>query len=175
MLMKNRRMTIGIWITVLTVVISFGLTVSLIDPQETYATEKKKITGTSKVIGRLARTKIPVPKSPIKGYLNVYHSTMSSSDPDWNNARFFFIQYNKSPDNLKGYCVITHPNGDQTFIEFEEKYTQTEGAGAWNGETDGFFLKGTGKFENIRARYKSKFTWNPSGGERSDEWVVEYF
>ena len=56
----------------------------------------------------------------------------------------------------KGYGVIPHPGGDQTFIEFKDKLTSDTSDSEWAGETQGFFLKGTGKFENIRARWKSK-------------------
>ena len=162
----------GIWAIVCTFVISVGLMVAFTPAQEAFG-EKKKITGTSKVINLLARTKIAVSKSPVKGYLIVYNAVFNSADPDWNNSRFYFIKYKASPDSHKGFGVITHPGGDQTFIEFDDK--QSASGTDVKGETEGFFLKGTGKFENIRARWKSKWMQNYSGGERIDEWTVEYF
>ena len=173
---KSGKKTISILAIVCTLVISTLLLMSLIPTQEAYA-DKKKITGTSEVIARLARTKIPVPKSTEKGRLDVYHAVMKSDDPDWNNARFFFIIYDASLGEWtdKVYGVITHPGGDQTFIEIEDKMTSETSASKYTGVTEGFFLKGTGKFENIRARWKSKWAKNAFKGERIDEWTVEYF
>ncbi len=170
---KSTKKIVGILAIVCILVISVGLMVSRISTQEAYA-EKKKITGTSKVIDLLSRTKIPVPKTTVKGYLIVYNAVFSSADPDWNNARFFFVHYKESTDGNKAYGVITHPSGDQTFIEFTEELPSVSGTDI-KGETEGFFLKGTGKFKNIRARWKSKWMHNYSGGERIDEWTVEYF
>ena len=127
------------------------------------------------MIDVLARTMVPIPKTPVKGYLIVYNAVFSSADPDWNNARFFFVHYQASIDGHKGYGVINHPGGDQTFIEFDDKVTSATGGSEQLGETKGFFLKGTGKFKDIRARWKSKWTWNRTKGNRIDEWEVEYF
>jgi len=171
---KSGKKTIGIWGIVCVLVISACLLVSLIQSQEAYA-EKKKIFGTFKRLPRLASTRIPIANVSTKGFLNVYHSVLSSPDPDWNNARFFYIIYSEpSKDyDYKGYGSITHPGGDQTFIEFVSKRTSASGADT-AGEIKGFFIGGTGKLEGIRARWLLKWTVTMTEGMMG-EWEVEYF
>ena len=167
---KSGRKTIGIWAIVFTLVILTCFLMSLTQPQEAYA-EKKKITGTSKGIALLSRGRIPVPKSPVKGYISAKHQVLDSADSDWNKADYFFVIYAASTRewNNKGYGVITHPNGDKAFIEFEEKYDGT--GSVYTGEVKGFFLKGTGKFEGIKGSWSSNWKRDP---ERVEEWQVEY-
>jgi hypothetical protein len=144
--------------------------VSLIQTPEVYA-GKKKITGTSTGIELLSRGRIPIPKSPVKGYISAKHQLLDSADPDWNKADYFFIIYAASTRewNNKGYGVITHPGGDKTFIEFEEKYGAS--GSVYKGEVKGFFLKGTGKFKGIKGNWSSNWKRDP---ERVEEWQVEY-
>ena len=167
---KNGKMTISIWAIVCVLAISIGLIMSLIHPQEAYA-DKKKITGTSNGIDLLSRGKIPVPKSPVKGYISAKNQLLVSADPDWNKAEYFFVVYAASTRewNNKGYGVITHPSGDKTFIEFEEKYYAS--GSIYKGEVNGFFLKGTGKFKGIKGSWSSNWKRDP---ERVEEWQVEY-
>ena len=171
---KSGRKTIGIWAIVCIMVISVFIIMSLIHPQEAYA-EEKKISGTLKGLPRLASTQIFIGDSKTKGFLYVNRSELSSPDPDWNNARIFYILYSEPTKeyDLKGYGVITHPSGDQTFIEFVDKITSTSGADAVI-ERKGFFIGGTGKFEGIRARWlvkvKDKMSERLAGA-----WQVEYF
>ena len=109
------------------------------------------------------------------GFVDVNNSVLKSADPDWNNARYFNIVYDESVKELtqKGYGVITHPGGDQTFIEFVGKVTSRSAADA-AGENKGFFIGGTGKFKGIRARWKAKWAETMTEG-LSAEWEVEYF
>lgn len=148
--------------------------VSLTHAQEAYA-DKKMVSGTLKELPRLATTRIALANSKTKGFLDVNRSVLSSLDPDWNNARLFYIFYSEpSKDyDFKGYGVITHPDGDQTYIEFVSKITSSSGADA-SGEKKGFFIGGTGKFEGIRARWLLKTTGSMSK-DMVGEWVVEHF
>ena len=167
---KSGKKTIGIWAIVCTLVISVGFMVALIPTQEAFA-EKKKITGTSTGIDLLSRGRIPVPKSPVKGYISAKHQVLDSADSDWNKADYFFVVYAASTRewNNKGYGVITHPSGDKTYIEFEEKYGAS--GSIYKGEVEGFFLKGTGKFKGIKGSWSSNWKRDP---ERVEEWQVEY-
>lgn len=144
-------------------------------PHEASA-DKKKVTGTVKTASRLAKTWIGITDSPTMGDLKVWHSVLNSTDPDWNNAHFFSFYYNVTPDEKKGYGAITHPNGDQTIIEMETRRTETGENKARFVEISGIFLKGTGKFEGIRARWKRKISLYPyKKGERINTFMVEYF
>ncbi len=135
---KSVKKTIGNWRIVFILVIPVYLLVSLIQYQEAYA-ETKKISGTFKAIVQLS--------------FCARHSVLSSADPDWNNARFFSassLEFTK-PGYFNGYSVITHPSGDQTFIKFTDKMISSDGhretgGSETTGETEGFFMKGTGKF-----------------------------
>jgi hypothetical protein len=150
------------------------LTVLPIQGQEAYG-ETKKISGTAKTIVRLAQTHIPVADSPVGGFLSVYHSVLSSADPDWDNARFFYVQYDESTKEWreKGYGVISHVGGDQTFIKFAGRVISAEGSDL-TGEWKGVFIGGTGKFKDIKAR--CLFKWKSTTAEGlMGEWEVEYF
>jgi hypothetical protein len=158
-----------------TVVLAICFLLSLSQSQEAYA-EMKKVSGTSTGDVRLAETKIAVAYSPKKGRLSVYHSVLNSADPDWNNAPFFYIVYDESAKEWddRGYGVITHPGGDQTFIKFEGRRISYAALDEATGEHKGFFIGGTGKFEDIKARWLLKWTMKVGEGTVG-EWAVEYF
>lgn len=171
---KSGKKIVRIWAIVCMLVTSVCIMASLIQPQEAYA-EKKKITGTLKGLPRLAIAKIPTADPNDRGWLIVNRSVLSSPDPDWNNARCFYFLYNEPTKDYdhKGYGVITHPSGDQTYIEFVGKITSASGADR-TGENKGFFIGGTGKFEGIRARWLLKWTRTMTQITTA-EWEVEYF
>jgi hypothetical protein len=170
---KSKVTIINRGLTSIFIVICFLL--SLIQSQEAYA-EMKKVSGTSKTIARLARARIPLADLPVKGYLRVSHSVLSSADPDWNNARFFYIEYDETTKEWgeRGYGVITHPGGDQTFIKFVGRLISVTGGSEMTGESEGFFIGGTGKFKDIKARWLLKWKWTVTEGTMG-EWEVEYF
>ena len=171
---RKRRMGISHRFLVVFFLTVAWLTVLLIQGQEAYG-ETKKISGTSKTIARLAQTPIAIADSPAKGLLIVFHSVLSSADPDWNDARFFYVEYAESMKEWgdRGYGVITHPGGDQTFIEFVGKLTSTAGSES-TGEWEGVFIGGTGKFKDIKARWLLKWKRIMTEG-RVSEWEVEYY
>jgi hypothetical protein len=135
----------------------------------------KKVSGTTKAFVRLAQSNIHIAYSPLMGSLRVYHLVLSSADPDWNNARFFYIVYDESAKEWgdRGYGVITHPGGDQTFIKFLQRLTPASGADI-AAESEGFFIGGTGKFKDIKARWLLKLKGTVTEGLMA-EWEVEYF
>ena len=106
--------------------------------------------------------------------LDVNRSVLSSPDPDWNNAKCFYFLYNEPTKDYdhKGYGVITHPSGDQTFIQFVNKITSSSSINAV-GKRKGLFLGGTGKFEGIRARWL--VNWNEKTEGMIGDWEVVYF
>ena len=170
---KSKVTIINRGLTSIFLVICFLL--SLIQSQEAYA-EMKKVSGTTKAFVRLAEARIAVADTPVKGFLGVYNSVLSSADPDWNNARFFFIVYDESAKEWerKGYGVITHPAGDQTFIKFVGREISAIEGSEVNSEQEGFLIEGTGKFKDIKARWLLKLKSTHSEG-RMAEWKVEYF
>jgi len=177
-LVKSGKKIVGIWGIVCILAISVCFLFSLIQSQEAYA-EKKKVSGTSK----LATTPCPLIKADlfpsncnstvrVEGRLYV----LSSTDPAWNNASFFYVFVTVEPirdkNDYKSYAVITHPGGDQTFIESDGSW-ERKGDWNWAFESYGRFVGGTGEFEHIRALWKFKgkgrFHTKVIG-----EWEVEY-
>ena len=164
--LKKDKKTVSIWAIVCILVISACFLLSLIQYQQAYA-ETKKISGTFKAVVQLS--------------FCARHAVLSSADPDWNNARFFSatqMEFTK-PGHFNGYGVITHPSGDQTFIKFSDKMISSDGrketgGSETTGETEGFFMQGTGKFEDIRARWLIKWKRTVTEGLMG-EWKVEYF
>ena len=171
---KSGKKNIGISTILRILFISVCFVVMLIQIQEACA-EKKKISGTYKWLLRLSNAKIPVTDSTEKGYIAAHNSVLKSTDPEWNNARLFSVQYTVSLKEsiYRGFGVITHPGGDQTFIEFQDKLTFSGSDEA--GEMEGAFTGGTGKFEGIRARWRLKWIWKRMTGGKVGEWEVEYF
>ena len=91
-------------------------------------------------------------------------------------APLFWILYDESAKEWgrRGYGVITHPGGDQTFIKFASRLTSETGVIEVTGEHEGFFIGGTGKFKDIKARWLLKWK-RTAAGEGTAEWKVEYF
>jgi hypothetical protein len=99
-----------------------------------------------------------------------------SDDPDWNNAHYFYFGYydfDKDQNELSGYALISHPGGDQTFYKIAAKITSESGADI-AGDTEGFIMRGTGKFKDIRARWHIKWKKNMAEGVMG-EWTIEPF
>lgn len=172
---KSAKKIVGIWAILCSLLISACFLMSLLLSQEVYA-EKKKVSGTTKGDSRLGRTVFRIPDSKLHIFLNARHSVLNSADPDWNNARFFEVNCidHSKPGHYRGYGVIYHPSGDQTFIEFETKIGSAKST-ELTDEIKGFFIGGTGKYIGIRARWLSKAKWEHISEGRKAEWEVEYF
>ena len=90
--------------------------------------------------------------------MSVNQAILSSNDPDWKNARYFYfgcMEFGKDQMESGGYGTIFHPGGDQTFYKLASKVT-LESYTDFADETEGFIIRGTGKFEDIRARWLIK-------------------
>ena len=84
---------------------------------------------------------------------------------------FFYINPTRDGDDYKGCLVVTHQNGDQTFVEYDGswKWALPKDGASWISESKGRFTGGTGKFEwisgtitiKVEGKYKSyvSATW----------------
>lgn len=158
--------------------IGFFLTMALlsvsIPTQEAYA-ERKKVSGTCEVITQLARASVPCGGPGAFVPLWAFHLMLKSDDPDWNNVQRFTVQYDDITKDqyFRGYGVNTHPNGDQTFFRYEgTKEPIGTGPYDYTWKTEGFFIKGTGKFKGITGRVVAK--GKTTMAEKTWEWEVEY-
>ena len=185
---KSDKKIVSIWniICILTILACFLF--SLIQSKIAYA-ETKKISGTFtfKILNALTNIKLSNPgtgKTPVG--ISSWHYLLSSTDPAWNNASLFCVNVtidaisaiypDGEGDDYKTYGVITHPGGDQAFFESKGSWKlEKEGEFSFlTLESKGRFVKGTGKFEGIKAIWKSK----GKGQYYSTiigEWEVEYF
>jgi hypothetical protein len=184
---KSDKKIVSIWdiICILTILVCFLF--SPIQRQKAYA-ETKKISGTFtfKILNALTNIKLSYPgKTPVG--ISSWHYLLSSTDPAWNNASLFCVNvtidpistinpYAEGGHDYKTYGVITHPGGDQAFFESKGAWKmEKEGVSDFlTLESKGHFIKGTGKFEGIKAIWKSKgkgqYESNITG-----EWEIEYF
>jgi len=172
---KNCEKTIGIWTVACILVISACFLLSIIQTPEAYG-EKKKVSGTftENDKTRLTSTIISIPDSTLHVNVAVQSIVLHSADPDWNNARFFTVCCTDPAKvgSSKGFGTIIHPNGDQTFIEYESKLISSSGADV-TLEVEGLFLRGTGKFTGIKARYFGTYKRTMTEGV-TVEWEVQY-
>jgi hypothetical protein len=169
---KGGKKIISIQGFVCILLISICLMASLIESQEAYA-DTKKVSGAYKNPIPLTSTLIRLANSELR----VFHVLLKSSDPDWNNARLFYIEYPEPTEDYhsKGFGTITHPGGDQTFIEYVNKLTPTTGGADRNGEINGSFIGGTGKFKAIRARWLVKWKNERLTVGFTSEWEIMPF
>jgi hypothetical protein len=169
---KGSKTTVTIWALVGILLISAWLLVSLFQGQEVYA-ESKRVSGTSKSIVRLAREVIRLPDKINAIQFNILHWVLSSTDPDWDNAHVFKVEYTH-PTKLrvfKGYSAITHPGGDQTFLKWEAKQEPLGGVD-FIGVAKGRYIGGTGKFKGITGSWTSKLKFTQA--KETAEWETEY-
>ena len=170
---RKRVMTAYCW-PLVGLFLALALLFLSIQTPEAYA-ERKKVSGTHKVITQLARVNIPCFGPGAWVPLWAWHSMLNSDDPDWNNVQRFYFQYDdvSKERQFRGFGVNTHPNGDQTFFQYKGK-REPIGTGPYDytWEIEGFFIKGTGKFEEIKGSIMAK--GKTSMAEKTWEWVVEY-
>ena len=180
---KSGAKTIGIWSIVGILAILVCPLVSLIQSQEAYA-KGKKVSGTSKLVTNLISAVIPG-KTPVKVTNDIF--VLNSTDPAWNNATLYevTVQIDPAPGlvgDVRIYSVITHPGGDQSFIETQGSWKGDDSVPGytWSYETkNGMFVGGTGKFEGISAIWKSKLRGLSYGSaplkKAIGEWEVQYY
>ena len=139
--------------------------------------EMKKVSGTSKLLKRILTSQSVFNETNVRLINNL--QLYSSSDPDWDKARvfsiFFYINPTRDGDDYKGCLVVTHQNGDQSFVEYDGswKWALPKDGVSWISESEGRFTGGTGKFEwisgtitiKVEGKYKS---------DTSATWEAEY-
>jgi hypothetical protein len=136
----------------------------------------KRVSGKSAQVVRVARTEIFLGNDPgDPGHLESLSRVLTSDDADWNRSRVFSTRFSdphaRRERHLRGHMVVTHPNGDQTFLEYEFRWkpvTATE----QDFELTARFLRGTGKFLGISGRWRERGRTTLLGD--SSEWDVEY-
>jgi hypothetical protein len=167
------------WSIVSLLVIVAWLLVSLLQSHDAFA-ESKKVSGTRKVVTELARSGLDITlgdASYFVGFLTNRLWVYSSTDPAWNNATAYSVVFSEQAIRaFKGFIVVTHPGGDQTFLEIEGTWEETgfpKGqVGGYAGQWEGRFLGGTGTFKGIRGRLTA--TWKLSTKGVTGEWEAEY-
>lgn len=169
------KKNIGTWAVACILIISASFLLSIIQIPNVYG-EKKKVSGTftENDKTRLTSTRITIPDSTLNVNVAVQTVVLHSADPDWNNASFFTVCCT-DPAKIgisKGFGTIIHPSGDQTFIEYESKLISSSGADV-TIEVEGIFLRGTGRFTGIKARYYGTYKRTMSEGVKV-KWEVHY-
>jgi hypothetical protein len=166
---KGRAITISIF-----VMIFFGG--ALLHVHEASA-EMKKVSGTSEIPKRILTSQFLLNETNVRLVNNL--QLYSSADPDWDKARvfsmYFYINPTRDGDDYRGCLVITHQNGDQTFVEYDGSWkwtTPREGA-KWIAESKGRFTGGTGKFEGIKGTITVK-SEGLGSSTTSSGWEIEY-
>jgi hypothetical protein len=94
--------------------------------------QAKKATGTSSQVVRVARTELLLGNNPADtGRLESPSRVLASSDPDWNGARVFSVRFSdpfmRQERQARGHMVVTHPGGDQAFLEYHFRWKPSQG------------------------------------------------
>jgi hypothetical protein len=132
---------------------------------------------TRKVSGKMgnatvrAQTELFLAENPADtGRLLSASRTLTSLDPAWDRAQLFSVRFSdpfmRQERRARGHMVITHPSGDQTFVEYELRWKGVD----W--ETSGHFVGGTGRFAGIRGKWRVRGTLTPTSD--AGEWEAEY-
>ena len=144
------------WRVVSLFVVVAWLLGSFIQSHNAYA-ERKRVSGTG--VGTLqGQTEIWIPMGDMNaqvGFLRMRLWVYSSSDPAWNNAKGYAVVFiNVLAKSLKGFTVVAHQGGDQTFLEYEGT-VEVEPDVSFTAQIQGRFLSGTGKFKGITGKWTS--------------------
>ena len=93
--LRIKKTMASIW-TICFLVTPTCLLLSLIQIKYAHAEgEKILVTYTENNTIRLEKTRIPIPDSTIGIGVSVKHAILSSADPNWNNARYFYVSIQK--------------------------------------------------------------------------------
>ena len=146
------------------------------------AAENKKITiAAKKRPGDIARTVVTpgdVPNHEVAQYVASYEIT--SPEPDFNG--FKTLNYSQSDSvagtgTHRGYAMWPLKNGDTVYIKYEGTHkTITKDGGAWESSFEGKFefVRGTGKYENIKGASTYKGGGSPEGSMWDAVMDVQY-
>jgi hypothetical protein len=135
-----------------------------------------RASGRSTDVVQVARTELFLGNNPADtGRLESLSRTLTSENPDWNQARVFSVRfadpYMRSERQMRGHMVVTHPGGDQTFLEYEFKWKPAVD-GVSDFEMMARFLRGTGRFKGISGTWRER--GQASVAADTSEWHVEY-
>jgi len=143
-------------------------------PTSAYA-ETKKATGTTESSVVVANTLLFLASTLDTGQLQSRSRNLISQDPDWNQAKIFSTSFWDPAMQLehraRGHMVITHPGGDQTFLEYEVSW-KNAGPIELEWQFRGLFVRGTGKFKGITGTWRERGK-SASVGDSGD-WETEY-
>jgi hypothetical protein len=162
---RIKKTMIPIW-TICCFLIPICLLLSITQFKYAHAEGKKSIvTYTENNTIRLERTRIPIPDLKIGIGVSVRHAILSSADPNWNNARYFYVSIQKLNEEHgnRNYGTIIHPSGDQIFVKQDSKLISSKGTHT-EGKLEGSFLGGTGKYEKIKGRFDGSWKKTMSEG-----------
>jgi hypothetical protein len=141
--------------------------------------EKKKLTGTSRLVKILAGSTISESgKTPVNLVSRLY--VLSSIDPAWNNANLYSVTMTIDPvmeggEDFSSHSAIILPGGDHIFLESKGAWhPKIEGEFNLVFEVEGFIQGGTGKLEGIKGLWKHKGKGS-SGTNVIGEWEIVYF
>jgi hypothetical protein len=131
----------------------------------------KKVSGQIGDATVRARTELFLAENPADtGHLVSVSRTLTSLDPAWNGAHIFSVRFSdpfmRQERRSHGHMVITHPNGDQTFVEYQLRWKGLD----W--ETSGHFVGGTGRFSGITGKWRVRGTPTPTSD--AGQWEAEY-
>jgi len=143
-------------------------------PTAAYA-EARKVRGTTESSVIVANTLLFLASTLDTGQLQSRSRSAISRDPDWNQAKLFSTSFWDPAMQLehraRGHMVISHPGGDQTFLEYEVSWKNV-GPIEIEWQMLGRFVRGTGKFKGIIGTWRERGT-STSVGESGD-WETEY-
>jgi hypothetical protein len=143
-------------------------------PRLAYA-EAKRATGTTGSSVVVVNTLIFLASTLDTGQLQSRSRELISQDLDWNHATVFSTSFLDPAMQLehkaRGHMVITHPGGDQTFLQYEVSWKNV-GPIELEWQFLGSFVRGTGKFKGISGTWREggKSTSTGDGGN----WETEY-
>jgi hypothetical protein len=137
--------------------------------------ETKRATGTHGSVALVARTEVFLPSTLLTAQLESRSRGLISQDPDWNGATLFttsfFDQAMQLERQARGHMVITHPGGDQTFLQYEISWKPV-GSLELEWQLLGRFVRGTGKFKGITGTWRERGKSTSTGD--SGDWETEY-
>ena len=121
--------------------------------------EPRKVTGTTGSSNVVANTLIFLASTLDTGQLQSRSRDLMSQDPDGNRANVFSTSFWDPAMQLerraRGHMVITHPGGDQTFLQYEITWKNL-GPTELEWQILGLFVRGTGKFKGITGTWRER-------------------
>ena len=137
--------------------------------------ETKRVTGTHGSVVLVARSELFLASTLLTGQLESRSRGLISQDPDWNGATLFTTTFSDQAMQLErqapGHMVITHPGGDQTFLQYEIRWKPV-GSLEREWQLLGRFVRGTGKFKGITGTWRERGKSTTTGD--SGDWETEY-